>query len=163
MRALLAGLLVMLALTSCTGSPTPDTPAEPEASTAPGSTSTPERGRPTTSISLPCPHGTQERLIGVQHNIIGAVFAPRLVSPPSRQYTNKILWTSERTGGSADLLISASLNGSTLHVERRVEGNMTPGSSRPSIIDIPKAGCWTFSLRWGETSDVVAVRYGGSR
>ena len=88
MRALLAGLLVMLTLTSCTGSPTPDTPAEPEASTAPGSTSTPEPGRPTTSISLTCPHGTQERLIGVQHNIIGAVFAPRLVSPPSRQYAN---------------------------------------------------------------------------
>ena len=163
MRALLAGFLVMLALTSCTGSSTPDRSAEPEASTAPDSTPTPERGRATTSISLPCPHGTQGRLIGMKHNIIGAVFAPRLVSPPSRQYANKILWTSEQTEGSADLLISASLNGSTLHVERRVEGNMTPGSSRPSIIDVPEAGCWTFSLRWGETSDAVAVRYSGSR
>jgi hypothetical protein len=99
----------------------------------------------------------------MKHNIIGEVFAPRLVSPPSRQYANKILWTSEQTGGSADLLITASLNGSSLHAERRVEGNMAPGSSRPSIIDVPKAGCWTFSLRWGETGDVVAVRYSRSR
>ena len=160
-RALLAGFLMMLALTSCTGSLTPDKPAEPEASPAPDHTPTPERS-PTTSMSLPCPHGMQRRLIGVKHNIIGAVFAPRLVSPPSQRYANKILWSSEQTG-SADLLISASLNGSTLRVDRRVEGNAAPGSSRPSIIDVPKAGCWTFSLRWGETSDVVAVLYSGSR
>jgi hypothetical protein len=163
-RALTAGFLIMVALTSCTGSSTPDTPAKAEASTAPVSTSTPNEvvRSATASVSLPCPHGTQERLVGVRHKIIGEVFAPRLVSPPSRHYENKILWTSGQTG-SADLLISASLNGATLSVERRVEGDLTPGPSRPSIIDVPKAGCWTFSLRWGETSDLVAVRYSGSR
>jgi hypothetical protein len=81
-----------------------------------------------------------------------------LVSPPSRHYANKILWRSKQTG-SADLLISASLNGSALRVERRVEGDLTPGTSRPSTINLPRAGCWTFSLKWSDTSDLVAVRY----
>jgi hypothetical protein len=158
-----AGLLMVLTLASCTGSPDAATPPKAEASTRLVPTPTPEPvvESPTTSVSLRCTHGTQRRLVGVRNEIFGGVFAPRLVSPPSRHYTNKILWTSSQAG-SADLLIFASLNGSTLHVVRRVDGVGTPGSSRPSIIDVPQAGCWTFSLRWGELRDLVAVRYGRS-
>jgi hypothetical protein len=93
---------------------------------------------------------------------VGGVFAPRLVSPPAGQYANKILWTA-RQRGSADLLISATLNGTDRRVHRRVEGDRTPGSSRPSIINLPEPGCWTLSLGWGSATDVVAVRYGRPR
>jgi hypothetical protein len=62
------------------------------------------------------------------HNIIGEVFAPQLVSPQSRHYANRILWRSGRAG-SADLLISSSLNGTALRVERPVQGDVTPGHS----------------------------------
>jgi hypothetical protein len=114
-----------------------------------------------TPASLQC-GGNPRRLVGASRDIVGEVFAPRLMSPPSREYSNKILWTSDQQG-SADLLLSASLNGTDLSVQRRVEGHLTPGSSRPSIINVPEAGCWTFSLRWGTASDVVAVRYSRPR
>jgi hypothetical protein len=39
-------------------------------------------------------------------------------------------------------------------VQRRVQGG--PGAS---IINMPRAGCWTFSLRWPGNHDVVAIRY----
>jgi hypothetical protein len=161
-RALAAGFLMMLALTSCT-SPTPDTGANPQESAVTASTLAPSRVvvPPRIPVSLPCSHGMQQRLVGARHNITGEVFAPRLVSPPSRRYANKILWSSRQTG-PADLLISASLNGTALQVERRVEGDLTPGPSRPSTINVPKAGCWTFSLKWSNTSDLVAVRYGST-
>jgi hypothetical protein len=102
--------------------------------------------------------------VGVRHNVVGASFGwpEPLTSPPLRDRRNKILWMLSRparTASTADLLISASLNGSDLHVQRRVEGQVTPGSSRPSVINLPAAGCWTFSLRWGDQNDVVSVRY----
>ncbi len=81
------------------------------------------------------------------------MFGRPLLVPPAKDHTNKILWV-DRKAGAADLLISASLNGSDLRVQRRVAGG--PG---PSIINVPKAGCWTFSLTWGDNHDVVAVRY----
>jgi hypothetical protein len=51
-------------------------------------------------------------------------------------------------------VIYASLNGDDLRVQRRVEGG--PG---PSIINVPEAGCWSFSLTWADNHDDVAVRY----
>jgi hypothetical protein len=162
-RAVPAGLLMLLALTSCTESPSPDMTATPKASTAPASAhpQASRRGLSPHPFSLPCSGGEQRRLVGARHNIIGAVFAPRLVSPPSPGYANKILWSSWQQTGSADLLISASLNGFALRARRTVDA-VTSGPSRPSIINMPETGCWTFSLRWGDTTDVVAVRYSRS-
>jgi hypothetical protein len=80
-----------------------------------------------------------------------------MMSPPARDHTNKILWIATQAG-PGDLVISASLNGYDLRVQRRVEGG--PG---PSIVNVPKAGCWTFSLRWPDNRDLVAVRYKRSR
>ena len=75
------------------------------------------------------------------------------MAPPARDHANKILWVAKNSA-AGDMVISASLNGQDLRVQRRVEGG--PG---PSIINVPKAGCWTFSLTWPDNQDVVAVRY----
>jgi hypothetical protein len=117
--------------------------------------------------SLPCPVAVQRELIGRRHVIVGASFAwPQpFMAPPLADRHNKILWQLQRSGhaaDTADLLIAASLNGSELVVRRRVQGRGTPGRTRPSIIDVPKPGCWTFSLAWGDERDTVSVRYRSS-
>src|SRR4051794_26645088 len=111
MRAVLMGFLLLVGLTACTGSGAPDAHVEPTRSTSPVAGPTPDAPGSATraaATSLPCPRGTPRRLVGARHTIVGAVFAPRLVSPPARQYRNKVLWTS-RQRGSADLLVSATL------------------------------------------------------
>jgi hypothetical protein len=102
---------------------------------------------------VPCPRGVQRWVHGEEHNIDAEVFVPPLTAPPPRDHRNKILWRATQFG-PGDLLISASLNGTDLMVQRRVQGG--PGAS---IINMPRAGCWTFSLRWPGNHDVVAIRY----
>ena len=165
MKAVLTGVLILLGCTSCTGSPTSGAPerstAPPEVSVSPP-VRTPDTAGSRTPVSLPCPDGAQPRVVvGARHKIVGDVFGWPLVAPPARDHSNKILWRSRHAeaAGRADLHISASLNGSVLRIQRRVEGDLTPGPFRPSIIDVPESGCWTLSLRWGHTRDTVAVRY----
>ncbi len=118
-------------------------------------------------MSLPCPAAVQRELVGRRHGIVGHSFAwPKpFRSPPLPDRHNKILWELKRprrATDTADLLITASLNNSAVVVHRRVEGHVTPGRTRPSIIDVPEPGCWTFSLAWGAQRDTVSVRYRGS-
>ena len=151
MRAVLVVSVLTLALTSCTGSPSAQKTPGPS---PPVSSSTPQPTRDATPVALPCNRGAQKRLVvGAEHKIEGAVFGRPLVSPPARHRHNKILWVAKQPGRD-DLIVSAALNGTDIQVQRRVEGG--PG---PSIINVPKAGCWTFSLSWGSNHDVVAVRY----
>ncbi len=155
MRAFLAGFLTILALTSCTGSPDAPTP-DKKANPAPTDrVSTPEQSPgPAAPVSLSCGGVEQALVVGTRQKITGEVFGRPLLVPPPRDHNNKILWRASQRG-PGDLVISASLNGSDLRVQRLVEGG--PG---PSIINMPEAGCWTFSLKWPGHHDVVAVRYG---
>lgn len=123
-------LLMALALSACTDTEGPprDAPAAPARK------------------SLPCPAGVQRELVGKRHEIIGHSFGwpEPFRAPPLPQRRNKILWELQRPGratDTADLLITASLNDAGIVVHRRIEGDLTPGHSRPSIIDVPKAGC----------------------
>jgi hypothetical protein len=151
MRATLASFVIVAALTSCSGSPESRTPERPSPE-ATGQLSA-ETATPAAAVSLPCAPGVPALVRGKRHNVVGEVFGRPLTSPPSRDHENKILWRA-RPAEPGDLVITASLNGSGLLVRRRVEGG--PG---PSIINVPKAGCWTFSLAWPGHHDVVAIRY----
>jgi hypothetical protein len=164
--------MLALVLTGCTdstvaprgsGAPPPSEPRVTKPVTEPDGV------EPATPVreSLPCPAAVQRELVGRRHGIVGHSFVwPKpLRSPPLPNRHNKILWQLQRPGraaDAADLLISASLNGSATVVHRRVEGHLTPGSTRPSIVDVPEPGCWTFSLTWGRERDVVSVRYRSS-
>jgi hypothetical protein len=161
-------LLVAFALTACTDTAGPqrDTSATPP----PAATlTTPDGVESATPAreSLPCATAVQRQLVGRQHTIVGRPFPwpEPFRSPPPVDRHNKILWVLNRPGhaaDTADLLITASLNNSEMVVHRRVEGHLTPGRSRPSIIDVPEPGCWTFSLSWGGERDTVSVRYRSS-
>jgi len=164
MRPTVPTLLMALALPACTDAAGPQRESRPTrppdaASTTPGGveSATPARE------SLRCPAAVQRELVGRRHRIVGHSFVwpEPFTSPPLLDRNSKILWELQRPGhaaDSADLLITASLDRSERLVHRRVEGHVTPGRARPSIIDVPEPGCWTFSLAWGAERDPVSVR-----
>jgi len=76
-----------------------------------------------------------------------------LVVPPAPDRNNKILWVA-RVGSAGPLHIRAQLRGSGESVTRTVDGG--PG---PSIIDLPTAGCWSFSVTWGGQQDHLRLEY----
>jgi hypothetical protein len=57
-------------------------------------------------------------------------------------------------GGDNDLLITAKLDGTGETADRKVTGG--PG---PSIIDLPRAGCWRLTLRWADYTDEMDLVY----
>ena len=97
--------------------------------------------------------------------IVAILFGRQLHAPPSDEVGNKILWVAQplasahepAAGAPVDLTITARLPGPDLVVHRTVTGG--PG---PSIVDLPRAGCWQLSLRWGEDSqqqDTMSLEY----
>jgi hypothetical protein len=92
---------------------------------------------------------------GSRGDIVGVLFGD-LNAPPQDDPANKILWVTRVAGGGGDpdLKIHATLNGSSVAVDRVVSGG--PG---PSIVDVPQPGCWTFTLSWSGHQEAVAVPY----
>ena len=92
---------------------------------------------------------------GRRGDIVGVVFGDPLHAPALAGRGNKILWVAKTWG--APLKIHATLNGSSLAVDREVAGG-----TGPSLIDMPKAGCWTFTLSWPGHHDELAIPYTGA-
>lgn len=110
------------------------------------------------------PPGQKVRQVqGSRGQILGVVFADHLRAPAKEGYGNKILWLvapgapnarPAEAGTSPDLRIEASLIGGALAVRRIVLGG--PG---PSLVDMPRAGCWRFNLAWDGHQDTVVLPY----
>ncbi|HEX7715941.1 MAG TPA: hypothetical protein VF416_01540 [Marmoricola sp.] len=97
-------------------------------------------------------------VIGENRHIVGVVFGYPLRAPTGADgRNNKILWVSNaaKSGAPPDLVIDAHLNGTSITAKRTITGG--PG---PSIVDMPKPGCWTFDLTWSGVHDLLAVPYG---
>jgi hypothetical protein len=91
--------------------------------------------------------------------IAAILFAQPLLSPAGRTVNNKILWVARNPQATpSDLRISAQrMLGARpvgAPVARRVQGG--PG---PSIINLPRAGCWRFTLRWSHNVDELDLAY----
>jgi hypothetical protein len=91
---------------------------------------------------------------GAGGDIVGVLFGWPLTAPPARDHQNKILWVARVSEGGDPLRITARLAGSGAVVQRQVEAG--PG---PSIVDMPRAGCWRFDLTWSGHRDEVQVPY----
>jgi hypothetical protein len=102
------------------------------------------------------PTAPQPHVVGVNGTIVGVLFGYPLRSPARPDRSNKILWVS-RVAAQGPLTIEARLSGST-----RVESRTVENGPGPSIIDMPAAGCWIFTLSWSGQEDQVAVPYRGS-
>ncbi|WP_395105030.1 hypothetical protein [Actinomadura sp. SCN-SB] len=103
----------------------------------------------------------QTYVLGERGLIAGVIFGHPLHVPPGGERQNKILWVAKERGSGgagsakdAQLKITAVPADGGQAVERAVEGG--PG---PSIIDMPKTGCWSFTLRWGGLTDTLDLRY----
>jgi len=53
-----------------------------------------------------------------------------------------------------NLVIEAELDGAGITENRHV-----PGGPGPSIIDLPRPGCWRLALTWPEHTDTMVLGY----
>lgn len=90
---------------------------------------------------------------GDHGDIVAILFAQPLSAPPAADHNNKILWVSPYADGSS-LRITASLEDGSAPVTREVGGG--PG---PSIVDLPRAGCWHLTLEWAGRTDTLDLAY----
>ncbi len=125
----------------------------------------PSRVLPTwarTGFSDPQPRAPY--VLGQRGDIIAILFGQPLTAPPAGDHNNKILWVSgpqidgTTTTAPPDLRIVATLADGTETVTRTVAGG--PG---PSIVDLPRAGCWHLTLRWSGHTDSLDLAYAAPR
>jgi hypothetical protein len=98
-------------------------------------------------------------VVGRRGTIAALLFGDPLSAPPAPARSNKILWVARRPlNGPADLTVRAQrMEGRRrvgAPVRRRVAGG--PG---PSIIDVPRPGCWRMRLRWAGRTDELDLEY----
>jgi hypothetical protein len=154
---LTTGLLVLVLVAGCAAG---DVPAQSPSPTraAPGPARTgcvsavekgplPEWARAGFSGDSSMPHVT-----GDHGEIVAALFGyPLAVSRPDGS-ANKILWVAKTPGSNATLVIEAKLDGSSLTASRRV-------GLGPSIVDLPRPGCWHLTLTWSDHTDTMDLVY----
>jgi hypothetical protein len=93
-------------------------------------------------------------VLGDHGKIVAILWADPLHSPPLANENNKILWVARVLPVPGPLTIQATLNETGQTVTREVAGG--PG---PSIINLPRAGCWSFNLSWAGNRDQLELRY----
>jgi hypothetical protein len=83
------------------------------------------------------------------------LFGNPLSAPPAEDRSNKILWVSRLPVATGDTLrITAKLDGTSETTDREV-----PGGPGPSIIDLPRPGCWRLTLQWSDRTDTMDLTY----
>lgn len=99
----------------------------------------------------PVPH-----LVGASQLMIAVPFGWPLRDPAHQpaDHANKILWVAKTGGGPLRIVATEQTNGESVTKEI-LNG---PG---PSIVDMPRAGCWRFALSWGNQRDEMFIRYYG--
>jgi hypothetical protein len=102
-------------------------------------------------------------VLGRAGKIAAILWADPLQSPPPKDHNNKILWVSHAPAvPGSDLRISAQRMTGSRPVGAPANRRVT-GSPGPSIINLPAAGCWRFTLRWSGRVDTLDLRYVASR
>ncbi|WP_250006699.1 hypothetical protein [Actinoplanes sp. M2I2] len=159
----LIGLSAVLLLAGCSDASGPvPAPTSPAVRTQPPPSAAP-CGSPVRTDALPewARAGFSGDGAGVQHvygargDILAVVFGFPLSAPPAEGRNNKILWVSrELLDRSGDLVITARLDGSEQTEQRTVAGG--PG---PSIVDLPRPGCWRLTLTWPGHTDTMDLSY----
>ena len=97
--------------------------------------------------------------LGAAGRIGAIVWAPQLDSPPSSTYNNKILWVARTPDESGrPLAIKAQRMAGTRKLGAPVRRTVAGGPG-PSIINVPEAGCWRFTLRWAGLTDRLDLSY----
>jgi hypothetical protein len=154
-------LVAVLLVSGCTADPTTAPPPSPQPSPSPaaaaGCTTAPATGPlPTWArAGFTGDGGGVPHVLGRHGDILGVLFGGRLSSPPAPDVSNKILWVSRLPLIPSDpLKITATLDGTAETADRTILGG--PG---PSIVDLPKPGCWHLSLAWSGHTETIDLTY----
>ena len=159
-RLLLAPVVL---LAGCTAAGAPATPTTPAASVPTGCAARVDEGRlpdwADAGFSEETPR--MPHVLGAKGEIVAVLFGQPLTVGRTEGPSNKILWVprpaatpSPDPSASTTLVITATLDGTTTRVTREVAGG--PG---PSIVDVPRAGCWHLELRWSGRTDTMDLVY----
>jgi len=90
-----------------------------------------------------------------KHGLMLAIlFGTPLTAPPAADHNNKILWVPKVGTEGGAFSIDARLEGTDVRYQREI--GPAPG---PSIVDLPRAGCWHVDLRWGDYTDTISLPY----
>jgi len=105
------------------------------------------------------PRPRMPHVLGRRGLLAALLFGDPLSAPESRDHGNKILWVSRPPlSGPADLRLAA----------RRVEGGrfvgrsvvrVVAGGPGPSLIDLPRPGCWRVRAAWAGHRDTLDLVY----
>jgi hypothetical protein len=102
-------------------------------------------------------------VLGRNGRIVAIVFGYPLRSPPAPGRNNKILWVSRTLANAPSALWIRA---------QRMEGgdaagapvrHVVPGGPGPSLIDLPRPGCWRLTLSWSGRTDSLDLAYGSGR
>jgi hypothetical protein len=96
--------------------------------------------------------------VGRSGDIAAIVFGFPLLAPPSTVRSNKILWVSRQPTVATRLDISAQQMDGVTPVGDPVKQSIDGGPG-PSIVDLPAAGCWRFTLSWADRADSLDLAY----
>jgi hypothetical protein len=105
------------------------------------------------------PRPRMPHAVGREGRIAAIVFGTPLTAPPAADHNNKILWVSRvdpRPGSPLRISAQRMLGASRLGAPVRRVLDTGPG---PSIVDLPKPGCWRLTLRWSGRLDTIDLRY----
>jgi hypothetical protein len=99
------------------------------------------------------PHPAVPHVMSAKGEMVAILFGGALYSPQSKDVNNKILWVTRPSADSGPLHIDAALAGTDVHARRSL------GAPGPSYVDLPQAGCWHLTLRWGGHVDTMDLEY----
>ena len=162
-RSVLPVVVLAIFVSGCTGSPKTAQSAPKQASASTRSTCRPvvEQGElPTWARSGFSGNTATRHIVGDNGEIAAVLFGYPYHAPAAEGRENKILWVAKEpkdgqgSGPDTKLTITARLTGSSQVASRSVAGG--PG---PSLIDMPKPGCWQFTLSWPGHSDRLDIEY----
>lgn len=90
---------------------------------------------------------------------IAAIPFVSLDSPSAADHNNKILWVAHvRTPYGPSLKISAQRMSGSKPLGGPVYRTVAEGPG-PSIVDLPRPGCWRLTLRWSGQTDQLDLKY----
>ena len=102
------------------------------------------------------PTQSVSHLMGTDQAIVAVPFGWPLRDPANqpRDHVNKILWIAKTQAGPLYIVATEQATGETVTKE-------LPDGPGPSIVNMPRAGCWRFALQWGDHCDEIFIRYYG--
>jgi hypothetical protein len=105
------------------------------------------------------PRPRMPHVVGRSGEIAALVFGYPLLAPPSPTRSNKILWVARvPVQGRSVLRIEAQRMAGARRVGQTVH-RVVEGGPGPSIVDLPRAGCWRLTLSWSHNRDSLDLAY----